>query len=560
MTSKMGYVHTFDDLMGRVNFMIKHSSCTEEFIAYVKYVESTLTENKTTRERLEELELKLLQSQQECETKDKQLSCLKFQVNQSKLEKATVEKERNELRKKLKQVTELLLDDTRNSIVEETKARISRITSNIDLNTPIVYHTNQSIFSELSFSSENTDYISDELLSESSFHNRKRKQGSATKDKNSPMRKPILKSRRVDLLSSASSEEEFHSLGETPGRRGKTTQRVYFSTDSINKRPHTWGKYKCVIPHKCQVCTKLMSFPSDTSKCETCKVIAHAACHARVLLPCVPAPQTPTHLKKTISGNISAYTPFLPPMIPGLVIHCINVVENTGLGQEHIYKYEGHPEQIKELLKELTSDKKFKLDSLLQKASIHSICSALKEFLLCLDEKLVPSSTWRWFAESLEEEDERDMQSHLYAGIAELPQPNRDTLAYIMLHLKRVAESPTTKMTKQSLSEVFGPITIGTDNSENISTSVKAVKVFENLLNIAADYWSQYIVMPSSNSGPATPTMQNLRNTPTSDMALVQTINRRGVNTPYRAGVNTPYRTITRSEQKKRIFTKPIFQ
>ncbi|KAL1462214.1 hypothetical protein WDU94_014067 [Cyamophila willieti] len=515
---------------------------------YIQYVERTyITENKTMREQVEELKLKLLQSKQDCETKDKHLNHLMFQINQGKLEKVVVENERNDLRKKLKQVTELLLDDTRNSIVEETKATISRITSNIDLNIPITYPENQSIFSELSFSS---DYISDEFLSESSFQNRKPKQGSAKKGaKNSPMCKSILKPQCIDLLSSASSEEEFHSLGETP--RGGKRQRVYFSTDSINKRPHTWGKYKCVIPHKCQVCVKLMSFSSDSSKCDTCKVIAHAACHARVPLPCVPAPQTPTHLKKTISGNISAYTPFLPPMIPGLVIHCINAVENTGLSQEHIYKYEGHPEQIKDLLKELTGDKKFKLDGLLQKASIHSICSALKEFLLCLDEKLVPSSTWRWFAESLEEEDVRDKQSHLYAGIAELPQPNRDTLAYIMLHLKRVAESPITKMNKQSLAEVFGIIIIGTDNSENVSTSSKAVKVFESLLDIGADYWSQYIVLPSTSSGPVTPTMQGLRNTPTSDMALVQTINRRGV--------NTPYRTVTRSEQKKRIFKMPTF-
>lgn len=89
------------------------------------------------------------------------------------------------------------------------------------------------------------------------------------------------------------------------------------------------------------------------------------------------------------------------------------------------------------LQKELTSEKKAKLDNLLKKASIHSICSALKEFLLCLDEHLIPASSWAWFSESLQEDEVRDIQSHLYAGIAELPQPNRDTLAYIMLHLQR---------------------------------------------------------------------------------------------------------------------------
>jgi hypothetical protein len=103
-----------------------------------------------------------------------------------------------------------------------------------------------------------------------------------------------------------------------------------------------------------------------------------------------------------------------------------------------------------------------------------------------------------------------------------------------IFRLYRVAESGDTKMTKQALAEIFGPIIIGTDNSENISQSSKAVKVFASLLDIQGDYWNQYIVLPSTVQGPVTPTMQGLRNTPTSDMALVQTINRRGNATPYR--------------------------
>ncbi|KAI5710564.1 hypothetical protein M8J75_009747 [Diaphorina citri] len=537
--------------------MIQNSSCTQEFIDYVKCVDKTfVVENQSMKQEIEGLKQKLLASQQECADKDRQLSYLKLLINQGKMEKVNAEKERNNLRQKLKQVTNLLLDDTRNSIMEETKATISRITSTVDLNTPIIYSGNHSIFSELSFSTETTEDISDELVSEQSFLRRKRKLCDSKENREpqagSSWKSPVSilksKSTAVAELTSDSSEEEFHSLGDTT--RSKVA-RVYFATDSINKRAHNFVKHKCVIPHKCPVCTKLMSFQSESSRCDTCKVIAHASCQSLVPVPCVPAPHTPTHLRKTISGNISAYTPFLPPMIPGLVIHCINAVENSGLDQENIYKYEGHPEQIKELLKELVSDKKLKLDSLLKKAHIHSICSALKEFLLCLDENLVPSTSWPWFAEALEEENTRDIQSHLYAGIADLPQPNRDTLAYIVLHLQRVAESGDTKMTKQALAEIFGPIIIGTDNSENISQSSKAVKVFASLLDIQGDYWNQYIVLPSTVQGPVTPTMQGLRNTPTSDMALVQTINRRGN--------ATPYRNFTRSEQKKRFFKTPIF-
>lgn len=67
-----------------------------EFIEYVKCVDQTfLVENKNMKEQIEELKLKLLLSQQECTNKDKQIGHLMLQVNQGKLEKANIEKERN---------------------------------------------------------------------------------------------------------------------------------------------------------------------------------------------------------------------------------------------------------------------------------------------------------------------------------------------------------------------------------------------------------------------------------------------------------------------------------
>lgn len=84
-------------------------------------------------------------------------------------------------------------------------------------------------------------------------------------------------------------------------------------------------------------------------------------------------------------------------------------------------------------------------------------------------------------------------------------------------------------MTKQDLAQIFGPIIIGTDHTANSEPA----QVLEHLLDLSAGYWNQFIVV-ADRDGCATPTMQDLRNTPTSDMALVQTINRRGLNTPYR--------------------------
>lgn len=42
-----------------------------------------------------------------------------------------------------------------------------------------------------------------------------------------------------------------------------------------------------------------------------------------------------------------------------------------------------------------------------------------------------------------------------------LPIANRDTLAFIVLHLQRVAETPDCKMPAENLAKVFGPTVVG---------------------------------------------------------------------------------------------------
>lgn len=45
----------------------------------------------------------------------------------------------------------------------------------------------------------------------------------------------------------------------------------------------------------------------------------------------------------------------------------------------------------------------------------------------------------------------------MYQAVSELPQANRDTLAFLMIHLQRVAQSPNTKMDIANLAKIFGP-------------------------------------------------------------------------------------------------------
>merc|ERR1719509_348175 len=61
-------------------------------------------------------------------------------------------------------------------------------------------------------------------------------------------------------------------------------------------------------------------------------------------------------------------------------------------------------------------------------------------------EPLVPASMWTVFTSAASNPDTTDGESELYQAISELPQPNRDTMAFLMLHFQKVAAAKETKM------------------------------------------------------------------------------------------------------------------
>lgn len=58
-------------------------------------------------------------------------------------------------------------------------------------------------------------------------------------------------------------------------------------------------------------------------------------------------------------------------------------------------------------------------------------------------------------------QDEDDSLSGMYQCISELPPANRETLAAVVLHLQKVAQSPDTQMSVDNLAKVFGPTLVG---------------------------------------------------------------------------------------------------
>lgn len=140
-------------------------------------------------------------------------------------------------------------------------------------------------------------------------------------------------------------------------------------------------------------------------------------------------------------------------MVPILIVHCVSEIESRGLRQVGLYRVPGSEKEVKilgvtmaYLLFHIETESgvffqerfiKRKEAPPLHEVDIHVLCGTVKDFLRSLNEPLVTYARWRDFTNAAEIKDEQDRKEAFYGAISDLPQPNRDTLAYMILHLKK---------------------------------------------------------------------------------------------------------------------------
>ncbi|XP_073969379.1 rac GTPase activating protein tumbleweed isoform X2 [Rhodnius prolixus] len=314
-------------------------------------------------------------------------------------------------------------------------------------------------------------------------------------------------------------EDEEENMKRGDGDRGPFTPSAYpvqpFSMNTINTRPHIFVQKAMMRGEVCNVCSKRMRFSTLGAKCRDCKSVCHVQCKDKVPLPCIPAPNTPNS-KNNGHGTIADYTPLTSPMVPSLIVHCIKEVESRGLTEVGIYRIPGSDKEVKGLKEKFLKGKG--VPNLAQVPDIHVICGTLKEFLRSLKEPLITHIRWDEFARAANLSDPQDRKIALKRIINDLPQPNRDTLAYMMLHLQRVAKVPDCKMPASNLAKVFGPTLIGYSQTEpeNVYAETNTGnKITSELLDLPSEFWQTFMreseITHNENDMQKTPSSHSLR-------------------------------------------------
>lgn len=199
------------------------------------------------------------------------------------------------------------------------------------------------------------------------------------------------------------------------------------------------------------------------------------------------------------------FVPSAPPMIPSIIVHCVNEIEQRGLHEKGLYRISGCDKTVRELKEKFLRSKN--IPSLSNVDDIHAICGLLKDFLRNLKEPLLTFRLNKTFMEAAEILDEDNSIAAMYQAVGELPRANRDTLAFLMVHLQRVAQSPDTKMDVTNLAKVFGPTIVAhavpdPDPMTLLQDTKRQPKVVERLLLLPMEYWSQLMMVEQENIDP----------------------------------------------------------
>ncbi|XP_030755967.1 rac GTPase-activating protein 1-like [Sitophilus oryzae] len=319
-----------------------------------------------------------------------------------------------------------------------------------------------------------------------------------------------------DVCSNNPSAPPPHLVFESWARNDTPRKPPRSSALKSDHRPHFLQPKTIVVPDSCVYCQKKIRFGKTALKCKECKSVCHVECRDNLPLPCIPVLNTPNH--KHILGIISDYTPTTPPMVPALIMHCINEIELRGLNELGLYRISAAEKDVKMLKEKFL---KGRTAPSINQLDIHVICGCVKDFLRGLTEPITSYHLRNDFVQAVEARDRQDMVPALKQCISELPRPNRDTLAYLILHLQKVADSPDCKMPLENLARVFGPTVVGFSSEDpepnNLLTETRQqIMVMEQLISLPNDYWSSFLNV-NQNSQPVS---RGLQQTPSTDSLL----------------------------------------
>ncbi|XP_030436058.1 rac GTPase-activating protein 1-like isoform X2 [Gopherus evgoodei] len=264
---------------------------------------------------------------------------------------------------------------------------------------------------------------------------------------------------------------------------------------------HLFTSKTVICPESCSVCGSRARFGRAVLRCRWCRLLLHPECRGRCPSLCTPGPRPQPR-----EGVLADFAPPVAPLVPALVVQCVSEVERRGLTETGLYRVPGAEPLVREWKQKLLRAKGV-LPSLGRVGDVHVVCGVLKDFLRGLKEPLVTFRLHPLFLRAADIPDEAACQAALCHVVSKLPPANRDTLAFLVLHLLRVAQSPDCRMDELNLARVFGPTLVGHGTSSPTPLAIledtpQQCKVMARLLSLPPEFWRRFVGMELENLVP----------------------------------------------------------
>jgi hypothetical protein len=252
---------------------------------------------------------------------------------------------------------------------------------------------------------------------------------------------------------------------------------------ATSKCLHSFNIYSALMG-SCIVCNQKIMFMDKTLQCESCKMCVHE--HCKVIVPISSSSSTS---KRSLSGSYQISS----SAIPDPLIRCINELEKNRLNTEGVYETQGSKEKVLRLYESFD-----KCVPNLALEPTETITGCIKVFFRKLKEPLIPCPFYNEFMQ-LVVKDEK-----LVEAIGRLPKISCEILAYLCLHLRKVAlNSAMNKMPIKKLAfslgqEILGNTAINTfeyvpDNNDPFDEALRQRFALKRLLKMPAEFWLDYL-------------------------------------------------------------------
>ncbi|KAG5885216.1 hypothetical protein JTB14_012238 [Gonioctena quinquepunctata] len=177
-------------------------------------------------------------------------------------------------------------------------------------------------------------------------------------------------------------------------------------------------------------------------------------------IPCeVTLRRVPTGKGALFGEKIQAVCKRQKRNIPFIITACIREVERRGMSEVGIYRVSGSALDISKLKKSFESNS-YEAEQLLKEVDVHSVTGILRLYLRELPEALFTDQQYPQLLEAFNQSNGnlKRRTELLNECFSKLPDPNRQTIKYILDHLMRVHKHESeNKMSLHNLATVFGP-------------------------------------------------------------------------------------------------------